>query len=135
HGQAVHGSARLAFHMMRSMTRQILATCENDPFLVNRLREEIGDWSASLTATIPELIPILGAPDSNYGPEGFGETRSLEATIAFLTAIGTPERPALLVFDDCQWADDTTLKLLELWQMTRTPSERRNVVIIAAFRS
>ena len=70
------------------------------------------------------------------GPEAFGEARSIEALSNFLDALGTPEKPALIILDDCQWADELTIKLIIHWQANRADSSGGgHVLVVAAFRS
>ena len=68
------------------------------------------------------------------GPETFAETRSEQALTAFLDALGTTGRPVLVLLDDCQWADQLTLKVLNNWQRQPATSARP-VLLVAAFRS
>ena len=71
------------------------------------------------------------------------EIRSLEALAALLDALGSAERPTLVLLDDCQWADEMTLKLLNHWQgrPEREGSEGSGLgsggwlLVVAAFRS
>jgi two-component system sensor kinase len=84
-----------------------------DPGLAGRLRERLGDHLEAACSALPELAEVLGAqPTVALGPETFGQARSLEALAALLDALGKADRPALVLLDDCQWADELTLKLL-----------------------
>ena len=76
--------------------------------------------------------PTAGSP-LQLGPETFGQVRNIQALAALLDSLGSPERPALVLLDDCQWADESTLKLLANWQ--RAASGLRHVLVIVAFRS
>jgi diguanylate cyclase (GGDEF)-like protein/PAS domain S-box-containing protein len=69
------------------------------------------------------------------GPEAFGETRSIEALTALFDALGQPSRPALVILDDCQWADGLTVALLARWQAHRADLGAAPVLVVAAFRS
>ncbi len=60
----------------------------------------------------------------------------LNALTSFLNALGSEERPALIVLDDCQWADELTDRLITRWASTmRMPQVERHVLLIVAFRS
>ena len=48
-------------------------------------------------------------------PEETGEARTIQALARLLDALGTAERPVLIVIDDCQWADELTYKLIRRW--------------------
>ncbi len=51
--------------------------------------------------------------------------------------LGAGRQPVLIVLDDCQWADEMTLKALAHWQSSRASAdgERNALLLIAAFRS
>src|SRR5207248_5097895 len=48
--------------------------------------------------------------------------------------LGEPGRAAVVLLDDCQWADEPTVKLLAAWQRRRDPAGRHTLVV-AAFRA
>ncbi|MDQ6909770.1 MAG: EAL domain-containing protein [Actinomycetota bacterium] len=68
------------------------------------------------------------------GPEAYGELRSVEALGSLLEGLGSPERPALVLLDDCQWADSLTVRLLANWH-NQALNSNCNVLVVAAFRS
>ena len=50
---------------------------------------------------------------------------------------GSADQPCLLLLDDCQWADDLSLKLIQFWQhhagaQLESP---RYVMLVVAYRS
>ena len=56
--------------------------------------------------------------------------------------MGTPDKPALVVLDDCQWADELMTKLIVHWHANRGDDARGgmrrgggHVLVVAAFRS
>ncbi|HJV09722.1 MAG TPA: hypothetical protein VJ653_08570, partial [Acidimicrobiales bacterium] len=69
------------------------------------------------------------------GPEAYGEARSLPALTAFLDALSSAGQPTMVVLDDCQWADDLTLKLVTHWSTHRPAAGGRRTVVVVAFRS
>src|SRR5207244_2099168 len=82
---------------------------------------------------LPELAAVLGSPAGGAaGPESFAETRSVQSLTALLDALGGTGRPVLLLLDDCQWADQLTLKVLGNW---RRQAADRPVLLVLAFRS
>ena len=90
----------------------------------------------------PSAAVLGGEGGANLGPEAYGETRSIEALGALLDALlgGRPARPrpAVVLLDDCQWADGPTLELLGRLAGGRRPGTRRaapGVLVVAAFRS
>ena len=81
------------------------------------IKERLADQRVAVCAALPELTEIFGEqPAEVLGPESFGQARTQQALAALLDALGTPQSPALVVLDDCQWADELTLKLLGYWQ-------------------
>ena len=86
---------------------------------------------------MPGLAGVLGVDEGlAFAPEAAGELRTLHALANFLNALGTAERPVLLVLDDCQWADELTYRLIRRWQnQTGTEAAGRHVLLVVAFRS
>ena len=108
-----------------------------DAEFAERVRQRLGDQAAAVGAALPRLAGLLGQPDTYTSvPEAAGEVRTLNALVNFLRTLGTSERPALVVLDDCQWADDLTYRLIHRWAtQTRTAHVDNRVLLIAAFRS
>ena len=82
-------------------------------------RVSASDWETTgsrlfRTAGIGEAVWLSAT--SQLGPETFAEARSVQALAALLDALGTTGRPVLVLLDDCQWADQLTLKVLSNWQ-------------------
>lgn len=70
------------------------------------------------------------------GPEDWDETRALSDLTAFLDSLGTADRPAIVILDDCQWADELSLKLIALWcEQQQSAHKDSHVLLLAAFRS
>jgi hypothetical protein len=63
-----------------------------------------------------------------------GEIRTIRALATFLSALGTKESPAIIILDDCQWADELTLKLLRYWFRQLSSDQPVYVILVAAFR-
>ena len=81
----------------------------------SRSRADLADVAPAIVRALPALAALLGAaePESDTGPEQFGELRSLgRAAPAARPRSRPPQRPVLLVLDDCQWADALTMRLL-----------------------
>ncbi len=92
----------------------------------------------NVCAVLPELASSLGWKESTAtAPEGFAESWSIRALAAFLDALGTKDRPALIILDDCQWADETTVKLIAHWhrEQMHAGEKGRPTLFIVAFRS
>ncbi|HEX2192450.1 MAG TPA: AAA family ATPase, partial [Acidimicrobiales bacterium] len=134
-GQAVDQAAQRPFELLEGVVGGILAACHETPGLAEEIRAGVGDRAEAVVAALPDLAPVLGeVQPSHLGPEAYGETRSISALSTLLDALGAPARPAVVILDDCQWADGPTLRLLAAWQ-ERVHEEGTNVVLLAAFRT
>src|SRR5262249_33674865 len=131
-GQAVEGASRQPFQLLSGIVDELAAA---DPRARAAMRAALGA-SAAVGATIfPRLGGALGLPAAPApGPESLAEARALPALAALLDALGAPARPALVVLDDCQWADDLTAKLLVHWSR-REREHACHVLVVASFRA
>ncbi len=61
----------------------------------------------------------------------------MDALVRFLDALGTADRPAVVLLDDGQWIDELTLKVLVRWYagLEQGCNVGRHVLIVVAFRS
>ena len=125
-GQGVAAQAPRPFQMLDGVAQQLIEAAARDPARAQAIRERIGDQADAACAALPELAPVLEPRDpEKLGPEAFGETRSVHALAGLLDALGDAGQPALVILDDCQWADEATLKLLRHWQDRRRPARGR----------
>ena len=75
------------------------------------LQARLGEYRDTVTAALPTLSPIFSDRAGDLmAPEETGEARTIQALARFLDALGTPDRPVLVIVDDCQWADELTYK-------------------------
>jgi len=118
---------------------EFLAAARNDSALSASFRQRLGVYREALSAALPALGDVFGRPDSGQpAHEAFGEARSVRALSGFLDALGSEQHPALIILDDCQWADESTIKLIERWYATRHGRKEKSgryVLLVAAFRS
>jgi diguanylate cyclase (GGDEF)-like protein/PAS domain S-box-containing protein len=151
-GQGVDHAAQRPFQVLDGVVNGIAASAGDGPS-PKHLQARLGDWVEAVTVALPDLADVLGtARDGDSGPEAYGETRSLDALTVLLDVLGRPARPALVLLDDCQWADGLTVKLLAQWQAqlsarTDDDGDRSGdpgydgvgggvpVLVVAAFRS
>lgn len=132
-GQAAQHVAQRPFQLLDGVAHELVHSAQSDESLASRLRVALQDAAEAACAALPQLAQVVQCHGGTAeGPEAFGEARCLRALSLFLDALGTPEQPALVLLDDCQWADDLTLKLLDRWSRGVV---RRNVVVLAAFRN
>jgi two-component system sensor kinase len=137
-GQGSEQIGQHPFEVLNGIVQQLIATTHDDSSIAQAVSERLGDHRDAASAAVPELARALGWEETNaLGPEAFGEKRTIEALARFLDALGSPQRPALVVLDDCQWADELTIKLIAHWQATHDDPERGagHVMLVVAFRS
>jgi PAS domain S-box-containing protein len=133
-GQGADQVAKRPFQVLVGVAAELLAT---EGGSTAAIRARLGEQAQAVCAALPELAGVLGAgAPERLGPETFGQFRSLQALTALLDALGAPDRPALVLLDDCQWADELTFKLLRHWQRRADPGgPPRHVLVVVAFRS
>ena len=134
-GQGVDQAAQRPFHLLEGVANDLLAAAAADPLIAPAVQKRLGDHAGAVVAALPELAPLFASTgEADAGPEAYGETRSLHALPALLDALGSERRPALVLLDDCQWADGLTIRLLERWHR-QAAEHGTSVVVVAAFRS
>jgi PAS domain S-box-containing protein len=133
-GQAVDQAAQRPYQLLEGVAAGIRLAAADDPALEGRLRDQLGDRAETVAVALPELDGLLGRASEGELPEAYGEVRSVAALSALLNALGTEGHPALVVFDDCQWANGITIKLLREWQ-DEADRSGSHVLVVAAYRS
>jgi len=133
-GQGLDQAAQQPFQLLTGVARGLTATVRMEPGIEKKIRTGLADHIKAACSALPELATAFG-PDAagKPGPDSFGETRSVQALAALLDTLGTTGRPALVLLDDCQWADQLTLKVLSYW--CRQSTTQRAVSVVVAFRS
>ena len=134
-GQSVDQAARRPFVLLEGVAEGLGQSVIADPALADRMATRLIDDRGALTAALPALDGVLGAGDAEVaGPEQYGEARALGALGRWLDVLGSEQRPAIVLLDDCQWADEPTVRLLAGWQ--RDVGNRPvHVLVVAAYRS
>ena len=101
--------------MLEELMRPILGYAENE-FLMwrERIAGAVGSTGALLHPVIPTLSAILGnfAPTPELSPH-VERDRFLQAAARVIGAFAMPAHPLVLFFDDLQWADASTLAVLQ----------------------
>ncbi len=134
-GQGLDQAAQRPFQLLAGVAEGMIATARLEPGLEKQIRKGLGDQQEAVCSVFPELAQFFDSAVTNHlGPESFAEARSEQALTALLDALGATGRPALVLLDDCQWADQLTLKVLSNWQR-RPEIADRAVLVVAAFRS
>ncbi|HET6280186.1 MAG TPA: ATP-binding protein [Polyangia bacterium] len=136
-GQGVADEAPRPFQMLAGVAEQIMAVARAEPDYARALRHRLADDRDAVAAAVPELADVLQTKVSgSIGPEAFGEARTINALSALLDALGSVSRPALVILDDAQGADELMLSLLLRWHQRRQASKGKDhVALVVSFRS
>ncbi|MGI8809399.1 MAG: BREX system ATP-binding domain-containing protein [Acidimicrobiales bacterium] len=136
-GQGVDQMAQRPLQVLDGVVTAVVHRAASDQRFAGAVGDALDAQLEALVDALPALADTLRPADSgSLGPEAYGEARSLPALTAFLDALGTAAAPAMVILDDCQWADELTVKLIAHWAGHRPTAERpRHVVLVAAFRS
>jgi two-component system sensor kinase len=134
-GQGLDQQAQRPFQVLAGVAAEVTSASRRESALGEAIQARLGDHREAACAALPELADIMGpATAQALGPESFGQIRSLQALATLLDALGSADRPALVLLDDCQWADELTQKLLGQWLRHRH-AEKRYALLVVAFRS
>lgn len=134
-GQATTQEGHRPFRTLEGVVGGFLTAARYDGTLVEAVRQQLGDLTDALLEAIPRLGEVLRPRrHDDHTPAAFGQNRTVEALVRFLDALGNENRPAVVILDDCQWADELTFKLIRRWQARRA-SNRQFTSLLVAFRS
>ncbi|MFK8002495.1 MAG: AAA family ATPase [Polyangiales bacterium] len=96
-----------------------------------RLQDALGVNGRALEELVPSLSPLLGrtAPLPPL-PPAEAEARVHGAITALLRAVASDKEPLVLLLDDLQWADASSLRFLD----TLLASDCRNLMVLGTYR-
>ena len=137
-GQGSRQVGQQPYQLFGGVVKSLISEAKSSPDFAAKLHEGLGDHVSALADILPQLTESLGWKAARIaGPAAFAETRSIQALGALLNLLGKNELPVMIVMDDCQWADEMTLKVLAHWQanMTATDQSSSAILLIAAYRS
>jgi len=135
-GQGVDRMAQRPLRILDEVVEAVLHRASDDDGFAESVPRAVGSQLEALVDALPRLSDAFSPEGSgSLGPEAYGEARSLPALTAFLDALASAGQPAVVLLDDCQWADDLTLKLISHWSAHRPQTGERAVVLLVAFRS
>ncbi len=118
------------FGLLEGLASSLLDAATVDPAYAVRLAQTTGRWGPELRTVLPSLAELLTVAEQ----EGSGrsvESRVLDALTALFEALGWEGRPAVLLLDDCQWADELSLRVVGRWAAGRPGGY---VSVVAALR-
>ncbi|WP_346355052.1 diguanylate cyclase [Azotosporobacter soli] len=119
------------YEACEELMAQLLAKAPEDVGeLRSRLLIALGEGAALLADFLPRGEALLGrATPTEETNGGDAEKRLFVAVKRFFQIVAEPERPVVLFFDDLQWADLASLKLLR-----EISQSQAALVVIAAYR-
>lgn len=127
-GQGVDQTAQRPFQLLEGVAEGIAGAPAPS---LERLRGVLGDRSDAVAAALPRLREVLHRQVDVDLPEAYGEIRSVQALVRLIDALAPDSGPAVIVLDDCQWADAVTLRVLTEWCRQRGSA---GVLLVVAFR-
>ncbi|MCY1143289.1 diguanylate cyclase [Actinoplanes sp. Pm04-4] len=96
------------------------------------LLEALGPNAGLIAAAVPEFGDLLrGGADENPAGDADAGIRLRQAVVALLGTVADPRHPVLLALDDLQWADPTSIELLDA---VLTEPGLQGVLVVGAFR-
>jgi signal transduction histidine kinase/tetratricopeptide (TPR) repeat protein len=117
--------------LLEGLASSIVDAAATDAGFADHLRRSLGAWAPELRTVVPELAGILRTASDER--DEVSDNRLTAALAALFDALGTPERAAVLLLDDCQWADELSLSVVDRW--SRNPPAMRSTTVIAALRN
>ena len=98
-----------------------------------KLALALGDNASLLASLVPEWSLILGNGPRRSSDEMDGALNRIAVAIhSLLRCFARPDAPLVLALDDLQWADQSSLRILECMLALREPI---NLVVLAGIRS
>ena len=137
-GQGTSEVAQRPFHLLSGIVDGVLAAVRSHPEIADRLHASLSGYQDAITAALPALGSLFqNLSTHEMAPEETGEARTIQALARLFDALGTADRPVLIVIDDCQWADDLTYKLIRRWhaENDRGKDGWRHTILVVAFRA
>ncbi|MGH9034391.1 MAG: ATP-binding protein, partial [Acidimicrobiia bacterium] len=134
-GEGQHQAAPRPLQALAGVGGDVLTAAAGSPDLAAALRERLDDHAGALCEVFPELSGVLGVTAGASGvPEAYGHARGVNAVVRLLDVLGSAERPALVLLDDCHWADELSVEVLATWGRRAGGAEApaRHVLVVAA---
>jgi diguanylate cyclase (GGDEF)-like protein len=135
-GHGREQAAQRPLQMLEGLIGAVAARCRSDEAFAGGLRTRLAGREEALVEALPELASVLGGVTGHrsQGGEEHGEIRTIRALADLLDSLGSSDRAAVVMLDDCQWADELTLKLLAYWR-GHARDRRTYAMVVVAFRT
>lgn len=137
-GQALDQAGQKPLQLLDGIVQELLSASRTETNFAAALCERLGDHRDAVAAALPELEFLReNSAGPQLVPEAFGEARSIEGLARLLEILGTESHPAIIILDDCQWADEMMVRLIARWNARRQADTGglRNVMLVVGVRS
>ncbi len=134
-GHALDRVAQRPYQVLDEIAGSLVARISIDREWGSLISARLGALGGAACEALPALSSVVehDSPATDLGPEEHGEARTTRALATLLDALGCTERPALVLLDDAQWLDDSSMRLFERWQEAPLDGAR-HVIVVLAFR-
>lgn len=133
-GQGIDEGARTPLGILLPLFQYISSTLKDDRLLKDRLVAHMGMQLESLCLVLPFFAETLGfARPAVVKKEEFGEIRTVQALHQLLLFLDQLSSPLLVILDDCQWADDLSIKVIRSWSHEKDGCRR--MLMLVSYRS
>ncbi|WP_428269428.1 AAA family ATPase [Haliangium sp.] len=125
------------YQILQGLADESVRQAASDPALAARLRAHLGDRAQAACEALPTLRSLLpDVAERDFGLDAGARERTREALAHLLGSLGSPERPAVVLIDDAQWLDSSTLDVIAAWaDGTGTEGAVSYTVLVLATRS
>lgn len=125
------------FQVLQGVVDEIVARMGNDSDVQERFQKRLQSDAAVVCRALPNLTRLLEFDETAVQKsEPFGEARTVEALAQMLLLLGNNESPALVVLDDCQWADEQTHRLIrKVQEWSHASACEHSLQLIVSFRT
>ena len=137
-GQATNEVAWQPLKVLDGIVEGFITAWRSRPELAEDVRQRLGDYVGAVVSALPGLAEALGGDAARVdAPEATAEARTVRAVAQFLEALAVPDRPVLIILDDCQWGGELSDMLIRYCQTSAQAAsgKARHWMLIAAFRS
>ena len=130
-GQGLKGTSR-GLSIFDGTVEDVLAAAANEPEFRDQLLARIETELGCLTSVFPTLKTLQDSDSPKTAPGNLNEQRVARALSKYLNSLGSKSNPALVILDDCQWADSQTYATLQRWIIDRDRSDSHVLVLVAS---
>lgn len=133
-GEAHGSSAPQPLQLLSGVIDDVASAMLRSPDLALKIRSSMGREAALLADAIPALEATFGA-EAERPPLAPPATQKqiVHALASLIRVLGGPQRPTIVVLEDCQWGDEVSLQVTE--ELLRSPGPGRHVMVIATVRT